>query len=80
MSLNVLKVQNIYQIAKLKFHFQLINNGLPQYFDTFTPTFSTGANIRNPCRQLPKIYKEFPKQSLRYKLNVVLNKQTQILF
>ena len=29
--------------------------------------------IRNPCRQLPKIYHEFPKQSLRYKLNVVLN-------
>ena len=30
-------------------------------------------NIRNPCRQLPKIYHEFSKQSLRYKLNVVLN-------
>ena len=30
-------------------------------------------NIRNPCRQLPKIYHEFPKQFLRYKLNVVLN-------
>ena len=30
-------------------------------------------NIRNPCRQLPKINLEIPKQSLRYKLNVVLN-------
>ena len=29
--------------------------------------------LRNPCRQLPKINNEFPKQSLRYKLNVVLN-------
>ena len=75
-SLNLLKVQDIYQLAILKFYFKLINNELPQYFDTFTPTFSMGVNhynIRNPCRQLPKIYHEFPKQSLRYKLNVVLN-------
>ena len=60
----------------MKFYFKLINNGLPQYFDTFTPTFSMGAthyNIRNPCRQLPKINHEFRKHSLRYKLNVVLN-------
>ena len=75
-SLNLLKVQDIYQLAILKFYFKLINNELPQYFNTFTPTFSMGVNhynIRNPCRQLPKIYHEFPKQSLRYKLNVVLN-------
>ena len=38
-SLNVLKAQDIYQLAILKFYFKLINNGLPQYFDTFTPTF-----------------------------------------
>ena len=75
-SLNLLKVQDIYQLAILKFYFKLINNELPQYFDSFTPTLSMGVNhynIRNPCRQLPKIYYEFPKQSLRYKLNVVLN-------
>ena len=51
----------------------IMNN---EYFDTFTPDFSMGVNyynIRNPCRQLPKIYHEFPKQSLQYKLNVVLN-------
>ena len=75
-SLNLLKVQDIYQLAILKFYFKLINNELPQYFDTFTPTFSMGVNhynIRNPCRQLPKIYHEFPKQSLRCILNVVLN-------
>ena len=75
-SLNLLKVQDIYQLAILEFYFKLINNELPQYFDTFTPTFSMGVkqyNIRNPCRQLPKIYHEFPKQSLRCKLNVVLN-------
>ena len=75
-SLNLLKVQDIYQLAILKFYFILINNELPQYFDTFTPTFSMGVNhynIRNPCRQLPKIYHEFPKQSFRYKLSVVLN-------
>ena len=66
----------IYKLAILKFYFKLINNGLPQYFDTFTPTFSMGSNhynIRNPCRQLPKINHEFPKQSLLYNLNVVLN-------
>ena len=34
---------------------------------------ATHYNIRNPCRQLPKINHEFPKQSLPYKLNVVLN-------
>ena len=75
-SLNLLKAQDIYQLAILKFYFKLNNNELPQYFDTFTPTFSMGVNhynIRNPCRQLPKIYHEFPKQSLRYKLNVALN-------
>ena len=63
----------------LKFYFKLMNNGLPQYFDTFTPTFSMETmggnhyNISNPCRQLPKINNEFPKPSLRYKLNVMLN-------
>ena len=41
-SLNLLKVQDIYQLAILKFYFKLINNELPQYFDTFTPTFSMG--------------------------------------
>ena len=30
-------------------------------------------NIRNPCKQLPKINHEFPIQSLRYKLNVELS-------
>ena len=75
-SLNLLKVQDIYQLAILKFYYKLINNVLPQYFDTFTPTFSMSVNhynLRNPCRQLPKINHEFPKQSLQYKLNVVLN-------
>ena len=46
------------------------------YHSTFTPTFSMGVNhynISNPCRQLPKIYHEFLKQSLWYKLDVVLN-------
>ena len=69
-------VQDIYKSAILKFYFKLINNELPQYFDTFTPPFSMGSNhynIDNPCRQLPKINNKFPKQSLRYKKNVVLN-------
>ena len=39
---------------------------------------ATHYNIRNPCRQLPKINHEFPKQSLRYKLNVVLNETETI--
>ena len=52
-SLNLLKVQDTYHLAILTFYFKLINNELPQYFDTFTSTFSMGDNhynIRNPCR------------------------------
>ena len=60
----------------MKLYLTLINNELPQYFDTCTPTFSIDVNyynICNTCRQLPKINHEFPKQSLPYKLKVVLN-------
>ena len=52
-SLNLLKVQDTYHLAILTFYFKMINNELPQYFDTFTSTFSMGVNhynIRNPCR------------------------------
>ena len=78
-SLNLLKVQDIYHLSILKFYSKLINNGLPHYFDDFTPMFSVGNsqyNLRNPCRQIPKIKHEFPKQSLRYKLIITLNDTT----
>ena len=79
-TLNLLKVQNIYQLAIFKFYFKLINDGLPHYFDNFIPTFSVGSahyNLRNPCRLLPNIKHEFPRQSLRYNLIVTLNEASK---
>ena len=73
---NLLKVQDIYYIAVLKFYFKLVNNHLPHYFNNFTPQFSAGHqhyNFRNPSRLLPKIKHEFQRQSLRYRLIVTLN-------
>ena len=72
---NILKVQDLYQLAILKFYSKLVNNNLPQYFNAFTPTFSVehfNYNLRNPTRQLPTIRHEFPRQSLRYKLIATL--------
>ena len=74
---NILKVQDWYQLAILKFYCKLVNTNLPQYFYAFTPQFSVGHinyNLRNPTRQLPIIRHEFPRQSLRYKLIATLNK------
>ena len=36
---NILKVQDMYQLAILKFYCELVNNNLPQYFNAFTPNF-----------------------------------------
>ena len=72
----LLKVNEIYKLAIYKFYFKLINNEIPHYFQDFTPIFSDGANhyiLRNPSRQIPKIFHEFPKHSLRYKLIFTLN-------
>ena len=73
---NILKVQDIYHMTILKFFSKLINDNLPNYFESFTPQFSAGHqhyNFRNPSRLLPKIKHEFPKQSLTYKLISTIN-------
>ena len=65
-----------------KFHSKLINDNLPNYFESFTPRFSAGHqhyNFRNPSRLLPKIKHGFPKQSLRYKLISTINKTSNEL-
>ena len=75
-SLNLIKVQDIYYLAILKFYSKIMNNNLPHYFDDFMPHFSIGAtnyNIRNPDLQLPRIRHEFPKSPLRYQLISTLN-------
>ena len=74
----LLKVNEIYKLAIYKFYFKLINNELPHYFQDFTPTFSDGVNHYSlyglyRSRQLPKIVREFPKHSPRYKLIFTLN-------
>ena len=74
---NILKVQDIYHMAILKFYSKLINDNLPNY-----PQFSAGQqhyNFRNPSRLLPKIKHEFPKQSLRYKLISTINETSNEL-
>ena len=63
-------------MAILKFYSKLINDNLPNYFQTFTPQFYAGHqnyNFRNPSRLLPKIKHKFPKKSLRYKLISTIN-------
>ena len=68
-SLNLIKVQDIYYLAILKFYSKLIKNNLLHYLNDFMPHFSIGAtnyNIRNPDH-------EFPRSSLRYQLIRTLN-------
>ena len=63
-------------MAILKFYSKLVNDNLPNHFESFTPQFSAGHqhyNFRNSSRLLPKIKHEFPRQSLRYKLISTLN-------
>ena len=79
---NLLKVQDIYHMAILKFYSKLINDNLPNYIESFTPQFSAGHkhdNFRNPSRLLPKINHEFPTQSLRYKLISTINETSNKL-
>ena len=69
-------------MAILKFYSKLINDNLPNYFESFTPQFSAEHqhyNFRNPSRLLPKIKHEFPKQSLRYKLISTINETSNEL-
>ena len=67
-------------MAILKLYSKLVNDNLPNYFESFTPQLSAGHqhyNFRNPS--LPKIKHEFPRQSLRYKLISTLNKTSNEL-
>ena len=69
-------------MAILKFYSKLVNDNLPNYFESFTPQFSAGPqhyNFRNPSRLLPKIKHEFPRQSLSYKLISTLNETSNKL-
>ena len=69
-------------MAILKFYSKLVNDNLPNYFESFTPQFSAGHQnykFRNPSRLLPKIKNEFPRQSLRYKLITTLNETSNEL-
>ena len=69
-------------MAILKFYSKLVNDNLPNYFESFTSQFSAGHqhyNFRNSSRLLPKIKHEFPRQSLRYKLISILNETSNEL-
>ena len=69
-------------MAILKFYSKLVNDNLPNYFESFTPQFSAGHqhyNFRNQSRLLPKINHKFPRQSLRYKLISTLNETSNEL-
>ena len=77
-------LHDIYYMAILKFYskLELVNDNLPNYFESLTPQFSAGHqhyNFRNPSRLLPKIKHEFPRQSLRYKLISTLNETSNEL-
>ena len=78
-SLNLQKVQDIYQLIIIQFYFKLINHELPQCFDTFTQTslwVLTIITYKTLADSYQIIYNEFPKQSLRM---LCLMKQTQIM-
>ena len=67
-------------MAILKFYSKLVNDNLPNYFESFTPQFSAGHqhyNFRNTSRL--KIKHEFPRQSLRDKLISILNETSNKL-
>ena len=69
-------------MAILKLYSKLINDNLPNYFESITLQLSAGKqhyNFRNPSRLLPKIKHEFPKQSLRYKLISTINETSNEL-
>ena len=69
-------------MAILRFYSKLINDNLPNYFESFTPQFSAGHqryNFRYPSRLLPKIKHEFPKQSLRYQFISPINETSNEL-
>ena len=62
---NILKVQDLSQLAILKFYCKLVNNNLPPYSTAITPQFSVSHikyNLRNSMRQLPIIRHEFHRQ------------------
>ena len=57
-------------MAILKFYSKLVNDNLPNYFESFTKQFSAEHqhyDFKNPSRLLPKIKHGFPRQFLRYK-------------
>ena len=63
-------------MAILKFYSKLVNDILPNYFESFTPQFSAGQqhyNFRNPSRLLPKIKYEFPKTKCSLVTNQTVN-------
>ena len=69
-------------MAIQKFYSKLINDNLPNYFESFTPQTSVGHqhyNLKNFSRLLLKIKHEFPKQSLRYKLISTINETSNEL-
>ena len=69
-------------MAILKFYPKLINDNLPNYFESSTPQFSAWHqhyDFRNPSRLLSKIKYEFPKQPLRYKLISTINETSNEL-
>ena len=67
-SLNLLKINDIYDLSILKFYSKLINNNLPHYFDSFKPQFANGVShykLRNPSMQLPSLRTQLISASSR---------------
>ena len=75
-TLNLIKMEDLYKLKMLKFHFNLIRSTFPSKFDIFCPKQSLGSNcykIRNPKYVLSKTKNEFIRKDFHYNLIVIIN-------
>ena len=82
-NLNILKIEDLYKLKMLKFHFNLIRGTLPSKFDVFCPKQSLGSScykIRNPKYVLPGFKHEFVRKGFHYNLIVIINNTPSFVF
>ena len=80
-SLNILKVNDIFNLSQLKFYYNLSNNKLPFYFqqlhlihiNEIHGHYTRGSNTIQP----PRIRHEFAKKCLRYSLPILISTTTE---
>ena len=73
-SLNLLKVQDIFEICQMKFYHNCLNKKLPHFFNQISFQNNNHYETRiNSQFHLPKIKHSFAKLCIRYSLPLILN-------